>query len=293
MRIVVRSSLVLLVTACGDVTVPAGDAGRPDASVGADARDTDAAGGCVWSEPDPLLFAAVNGADCEDSAAMTADGLRLYFTRTSASADRPPDIHLAERDGPEQPFGPSSVVAELATVEIAEYEVEIAADGDEIFFTTDSAAELWSAKRDGLGFAEPTSTSLSGNSPSISSDGLSLYYIDMGGEAVIRASRMALDADWSMTEGIGDPDVYDAIDVSSDGLSLLLTGGIGVTTTLAIASRLSTDQSFGAAVPIGLPLEGFEIPEYGKASWGLTDREIIVPIEGPEGQADFLLSRCE
>jgi len=294
MRQAIPAGLALLIVACGNVTSPGPDVTEPDAPV-----SDDAAPRCVWTEPDATPFANLNGPDDETSATLTGDGLLVFFTR-SLLGGTPPKIHKAVRKTPEGQFTGSELVTELKSA-ADDYEVEISSTGEEIFFTRvtsrDDNPKIWTAARSSagpFGTAAPIAN-LEGYSPTISADGLTLYFIDLN-TYIMRSKREGMDQAWGMPIQVGERDSgYTSIDVSTDGLHLLMSRAESDQPRVAMASRNSIEQSFSEPVAIG---DGFDravqgtIALRGGGAWVAADRQIVINIETEGASTDLYISTC-
>jgi hypothetical protein len=91
----------------------------------------------VSSAGGALLFKNVNSAAREDAPAVTPDGLTLYFASARASdAGDVRNIYVATRGATTDPWGPPSLVTELASA-TDEAPGFISADGCRLYFTRD------------------------------------------------------------------------------------------------------------------------------------------------------------
>jgi hypothetical protein len=306
MRVATLAWFAPLLLGCGGVSVSGLDGGGGDDGDGTEAdagEDPDAATppqpdatpACRWTELDPAPFASVNSADPEQSTTFDASGLVLFFTR--AAAGQSSDIYDAVRDTLDLPFGGPRLIGELSLPGAGEYEVELSASGEEIFFIRDTSDEiLTSARVRGAGFGEVRFTGLKGTSPALSLDGLALYFIDdLGADRIMRVARSAVGQDWGTPEEVGSPRGYPWIDVSADELSLLLSGGAGTADqpAIAIATRASVDVPFGEPVSAGAELNGTDPPSPGEASWDASGRRVAVSIGLDRDNPDLFQSTCE
>jgi WD40-like Beta Propeller Repeat len=279
---------------------PAADAGATDAGPsqpdgGGD--DGGADGGpaaCDWGRPTDAPFGQINSDGFEESASLTGDGRTLLFTRFD-DGDGDTDVFEATRNAPAGPFGEAREIKELNSPDL-EVEIEISADGLEIFFLRASDTIL-SARRASpdAEFENIAPTGLIGFSPSLSGDGLSLYFIDAALASVMRATRTAIGQPWDNPVEVGPVGLFDSIEVSADELRLLMSRPGGAQEPVAIASRDSIEGPFGAAISAG---EAFRFEEdispFVEASWDDSQRTIVIPFDLGEGTAtDLYLSTCE
>jgi hypothetical protein len=295
---------------CGKVdTMLAGDAGTGsivDAAALPDGGASDGSGGapdsgapaCTWGDLSPDLFAMVNGPDHEESATLTGDGLAVFFTRYPFDGAQTADIYDAGRESRDQPFSAPRLVGELNSADEDELSLEISGDGLEIFFQrfSDDILGASRASSDGA-FGEVAPTGLLGWSPTLSGDGLSLYFIDLDFERVMRATRAAAGEPWDDPVDVGTAGGFDSIDVSSDELRMLYSRAAdGSSQPVAIARRDSPDDPFGAPVSAGevFRLED-DISSFVEASWDAGQRQIVMSVELQTGNtgSDLWMSTCE
>ncbi|HKE14973.1 MAG TPA: hypothetical protein VKB80_08925, partial [Kofleriaceae bacterium] len=273
---------------------PMPDAAAPDAGGGEPDAGRPA---CVWGELSPALFAMVNGPDYEESATLTGDGLAVFFTRFPLDGNGTADIYDAARESPDQPFSAPRLVGELSSDE-DELSLEISGDGSEIFFQRFSDDILTASRPSGAApFGEVAPTGLLGWSPTLSGDGLSLYFIDLDFERVARATRTAIGEPWDSPVDVGAVDGFDSIDVSADELTMLYSRGAdGVSQPVAIARRDSTRDPFGAPVSAGDVFRlADDISSFVEASWDAGQHQIAVSVElmSSETGSDLWMSTCE
>lgn len=312
MRPAVTVSIVAL-AACGDIgTSIEADGGlgaRVDAATAADSGSgaPDAGGSqpdaappaCAWSVLSAEPFAAVNGADYEESPTITGDGLTAFFTRFPVEGnDFTTDVFDAIRESVDEPFSAARPVPEVSKAQEDEFELEISGDGEEIFLQR-SSDDILTASRPAPGapFGEVTATGLLGFSPSVSGDRLSLYFIDVDFTRILRSTRSAVGEPWTNPVELGSRGAFETIDVSADELQLLLSRPAdGVSQTVAIATRASIDEPFGAPVAAGdvFRLDD-DIASYVHATWDAARRQIIVSVElaTADTGADLYVSTCE
>jgi hypothetical protein len=157
----------------------------------------------------------------------------------------------------------------------------ISADGLSLYFTStrpggQGSLDLWVAKRDSIdqSWSDPENlgkslnTSAAEGFPSISSDGLSLYYASdrpggSGGGDIWMATRSSIEANWSEPINLGpnvnSPSEELACCISPDNTELFISsnrpGGMGGY-DLYVARRATTDQPWSAPVNLGPPVNG-------------------------------------
>jgi len=303
MRFATVAWLALVVAGCGQVTSPGTDSSVGGSDIDADTVEPDPDAGqpdatpplCLWSELTRDDFVNLNGTDFERSPSFTTDGLAIFYTSAPQSGEYPADVFDAVREERGLPFGAPRLVGEVSAPE-GEYDVEIAAAADEIYLLRDSGpAILASARVKGGAFGEPVDTGLVGTSPTLSGDGLDLYFLDPAKSTIQRSSRAALGEPWGPAEPVGQSGSYTWIDVTADELRLLLSGGAGGVDTpaIAIAERASVDEPFGEPAAAGDALVGGGASIVGEASWDGRGAQLVVAVELEDGNSDLYFSACE
>jgi hypothetical protein len=269
---------------------PGSDGGTgTDGSV--DGAPVDGAPACAWTEPS--LLDNVNDEDQELLPSLSDDGLELYFVVYGAAEG----IYRASRGAPGQVFGPADPVDELSVADAFEYDPDISATGREIVYRRNTFDILSSSRGStASAFGDPEPTGLAGVSPSLSGDGLALYFIDPAQDLVKRATRRAIGEPWSGPADAAPASGYNSVDVSRDERRLLLSRGPGDFDgpTVAIATRASVDDEFGAPESAG---DGFavagDISFSTAAAWDGSATQMVLGVQF-EGQAsDLYISTCE
>jgi hypothetical protein len=306
MRLAIHAALAVpLIAACGKVSVQ----GAPDG--GGSQTDVDGGGGgeadaappepdaarpaCSWSAPDPGPFGNLNGTGSIESAALSGDELLVFYAFLGEGDTI--DIYDAGRETLDQSFGGARLVEELVDPDF-ESEIELSGSTDEIFFVRANAFDIWRAGRvsPGGAFAAADTTGLLGRSPSLSGDGLHLYYIDRDLPQIMRADRAAPGEAFGEPTVVGDQGVYRWIDVSSDELTLLMSGGVGTPdeSRVAIASRASLEEPFGEPVSAGAAfVPSATFPDYEEASWNADGSEVLITAVAASTQRMIALSTCQ
>lgn len=170
-----------------------------------------------WSAP-VMLPASINTPGQDTSPCLSADGLKLYFSRgdftfTASKAD----LWVAERASRDDPWGVPRRLQELASNDSAELEPYISADGLSLYFMSDrpwgisnsTLTDIFVTTRpspDAL-WAEPMKLGSNINTeqyeytPFISPDGLSLFFSRGYLKAHVYVSRRPTTADpWGPAE---------------------------------------------------------------------------------------------
>jgi predicted secreted protein len=157
----------------------------------------------------------------------------------------------------------------------------ISADGLNLYFTSNrpggrGSLDLWMATFNSLdqSWSEPVNLGMPVNTsayegfPSISTDGLSLYFASnqpgsLGGSDIWMTTRSTIEANWSKPVNLG-PNVNSSSEeisccISPNGTELFISsnrpGGMG-SYDLYVARRAATDQSWSAPVNLGSPVNG-------------------------------------
>jgi hypothetical protein len=157
----------------------------------------------------------------------------------------------------------------------------ISADGLNLYFASTrlggrGSLDLWVAKRDSIdqswsdpeNLGMPVNTSAGEGFPSISTDGLSLYFTSnqsgsLGGGDIWVTTRSSIEANWSKPVNLG-PNVNSPREelsccISPDDTELFISsnrsGGMGGY-DLYVARRDTTDQPWSAPVNLGPPVNG-------------------------------------
>ncbi len=264
----------------GGSAVDAGQGGEPDGSA------SDAATPCKWS---PLLrLANVNSPSVLDLVgSLSPDGRTLYFSRTGD----PGRSFFATRDSVGQAFGPPTQLPELGD---DQFDLEISATGLEILYRASATIETATRGAPGGTFGDAEPTGLEGASPSLSGDGLALYFT--AELQVLRATRRAIGEPWEAPVSVLPSSGFVGVDVSQDELRLLLTVNPFEEPAMpyAIAERATTDEEFGAPMP--LP-DGILAPDgvsYGVARWDASQTQVVatVAVSG-QNAGDMHTSACQ
>jgi hypothetical protein len=286
------------------------DAGADDRDAGSNESDADPGGGADasvdarppcnnWSAP--VIVASVNSQGFEGQATESPDRLSLYFTRT-ITPGQDSDMFVATRTSPDEAFGAPSVVPGFDTDSVFEDAAELSPSGLELFFRRTAAggsgSAIFVASRPTVEdeFGEPQSLGVDGFEPSISGDGLTLYFASLTGGKVRAMSRNAIGGVWGPPRDVMDTP-YNGIDVSGDQLRILLSDGPGnfEGPPVAIAERTSKDDPFGEPVPINALTVPDDDALSKSASWADGERTIYLGMDLPTGQGatDIYFSTCD
>lgn len=207
---------------------------------------------------------------------ISADDLFLYFCSDRPGGYGGYDLWMAGRETPNDPWNPAINLGPVVNTDNAELAPNISADGLSLYFCSDRPGgyggfDLWMATRVSLddewdvpkNLGNIVNSTYNDISPSISSDGLSLYFSDdeqgrPGGQGhadLWVTRRETLDSPWGKPENLGSM-VNTGGDernpcISVDSLRLYFSGRRAETygrEDIWISSRTSPDEPFGPAV---------------------------------------------
>ncbi|HTE52460.1 MAG TPA: hypothetical protein VK698_16525 [Kofleriaceae bacterium] len=276
-------------TCIADPSAVAGDAGADDGGAEDAAPLPDGslvdAGACSWSRLAKLANVNRPGDEDEFVGSVDGGGLTLYFWRSD-------QFFRAERAAADQPFG-QPFALEFDAEDLSN--PEVSETGLELFFTDAGNASIGRAARatTDAAFVGREDTGLDGYSPSLSGDGLSIYYAASGG--LQQATRKAVESPWSeprlvLSTGVG---AFWDVDVSPDGLRVLLVDNpLGSPIhPLQVAERSSLDVEFSPPVPVDPAILFAEAVSYSYAGWTADGRELVVTV-ARDSQVDMFHSVC-
>lgn len=202
--------------------------------------------------PPENLGPAVNSPADEGAPSISSDGRTLYFEcfeqGTGVHCFKPefgtPDLWMAHRAGPGQPFGPATSLGKSVNTRFAESFPAISADGLTLYFSSDRPGgsgdfDLWLATRESTSKPFGTVRNLGSavNSPSydsepaISADGLMLFFASsreggFGGPDLWVATRPTIEVPFGAPVNLGqgiNTGGYDGRPaLSGDGSTLFL-----------------------------------------------------------------------
>ena len=230
----------------------------------------------------------------EYPGSFSSDRLSLYFSRSINAPD--PGIYVATRQTLGQAFGEPELIEELNSDDVTEADPEISPSGLEIFYRITSGNDIRTATRGSptgvFGQSEPIG--LAGITPSLSADGLALYFVGSPGSTIQRVTRSGIDQPWGKPTTVLPTGGYFSVDVSGDELRLLITLNPfeQPEIPLAIATRSSTEEEFGP--PVLFDRE-FLVPNgttYTYARWDETATQMVVSVV-VDGDTDLYYSVCQ
>jgi hypothetical protein len=264
---------------------------EPDGSPQADAGQP-----CTWSPLEKL--ANVNSTSfAEYPGSFSSDGLALHFSRSGGTKTEEGGIFVATRESLGGAFGMPSRIQELSVDGTTEYEPELSQSGLEMFYRVDGSIRAATRSSPAEPFGPSEETGLAGFQPSLSGDGLTLYFVDFSNSKGIiqQATRSDVGSAWGEPETVLPTSGYLYADVSPDELRLLITLSAfdGPTIPLAIAERSSIEDEFGPAVPLD---EEIFLPNtsatYWGARWDDTQTRMVVAATS-DGETDLYHSTCQ
>ncbi len=219
----------------------------------------------------------VNTSSIDAGPSISADGLSLYFHSNRSGGSDVADLWVTRRPTVSDPWDTTVNLGALVNSGAEDRAPSISADGLELYFHSDRPGghggyDLWLSTRATpeddwsapMNLGPTVNTSSSDAGPSISADGLSLYFISnrpggYGDTDFWVTTRTTKNADWGTPVHLGstvNSSVEDrAPSVSSDGLSLFFhssrPGGSG-DWDLWMTTRETTSYPWSIPVNLGL-----------------------------------------
>jgi ankyrin repeat protein/beta-lactamase regulating signal transducer with metallopeptidase domain len=237
----------------------------------------------VTSDSPFNLGPTVNGPDYEWDPCISADGLSLYFLSRRSGGLGGADIWVITREAKDDPWGTPVNLRSPINSTAFEGAPCVSADGLQLYFTSDRPGgcggyDLWVSERPTVedawrapvNLGPPINSPLSENGPSISADGLSLYFSEhiatgarlggLGGADIWVATRKSKNDPWGNPVNLGPtvngPDADTSPSISVDGLSLFFMSdrpGFGKT-DIWVTTRKSQNDPWGPPVNLGPPI---------------------------------------
>ncbi len=230
------------------------------------------------------LGSTVNSTACEQGTSISADGLELYFADHGGSPLRPGgygggDLWMTNRPTKDDPWGVPINLGPVVNSSANDEFPSLSADGLSLYFSStrdggSGAFDLWVTTRqtkvspwgDPVNLGSTVNSKYSEGCPSISSDGLSLYFSDFqsfrpGGYGmwdIYVTTRPTVSDPWGAPVNPG-PNVNSSVidtgpNISADGLTLFLnstrSGGSG-SSDLWMAIRKTQDADWEPLVNLG------------------------------------------
>jgi len=243
----------------------------------------------VFGTPEKL-GPTINTSDNDLTPYIAPDELSLYF-----SSDRPEgygsfDIWMSTRATKEDPWSEAVNPGPPINTPDTDWSPCLSPDGCTLYFGSWRVGgmgmdDLWVSTRPTINgpWGEPSNlgpninTSENDGSPSISSDGLELYFISAfrsgghGGSDIWMATRETQDSEWGPAVNLGSPVNTECEDsfpmLSADGLLLFFCSGLvgsarpgtmGFFSDIWMARRPSRDAAWGEPVNLGEPVNSVE-----------------------------------
>lgn len=194
--------------------------------------------GLPFGAPTPIT--GLNTAGNDESFTLTPDGVIAYFTSDSTGTWR---LYQTSRNGGVGPFMTSGVLPNVSELR----SVDLAPVGGEMFamLLNPTEGDLvqvidWDAPNPIITFLDDQITVGNEGSPSVSTDGLTLYYTDANGD-IARATRTAIGTLPFVSQGVeaelSTASLETSVDISYDGRELFLTRVGASWSELYVATR--------------------------------------------------------
>ena len=239
------------------------------------------------------LGSTVNSTACENAPSISTDGLELYFADHGGSPLRPGgygggDLWVTIRSTKDDPWGVPMNLGPVVNSSANDEHPRLSADSLSLYFSStreggSGAFDLWVTTRqtkdspwnDPVNLGSTVNSKYSEGNPSISSDGLSLYFSDFqnfrpGGYGmwdIYVTTRPTISDPWDIPVNLGSnvnsPGIDASPNISSDGLVLFLnsdlSGGFGFS-DIWMTRRKKQDAEWEPLVNLGPTINrsGFE-----------------------------------
>ncbi|OHB79699.1 MAG: hypothetical protein A2Z25_03095 [Planctomycetes bacterium RBG_16_55_9] len=230
-------------------------------------------GGFIFGTP-TNLGPVVNTVGSDGSPDISADGLTLYFDSLRAAGLGSWDIWMTSRETTDGEWSPPTLLPAPVNGGYSDSGPSISADGLSLYFASDrpggyGSPDIYVAKRetadDPWGIPEnlgrTVNSSSYDNHPSISSDGLMLFFGSArgGGYDLYVTQRATTDSEWTVPVSLGmtTNTIYNELspDISSDGLSVFFDRrGASGDRDLWVAARDPRSDGPTAAMNLGTPI---------------------------------------
>jgi len=232
----------------------------------------------TFGEPTPVLN--VSTWETETGSSISADGLELYFYSERPGGYGGSDLYVAKRQTTYDDWGPPVNLGPAVNSPHGEYDPIISGDGLTLYFSDGlwdvqrprpggfGGGDIWATRRETLSdpwgvpenLGEGVNSSATEGGPSISSDGLSLFFEcgrpgGSGSYDIWMTSRVTPDSEWGPPVNLGPVVNSSALDVhpdiSADGLALYFQSDRSGTHDLWVTTRAALSDPFGLPVHIG------------------------------------------
>jgi len=224
-----------------------------------------------WGTP-VNLGTTVNSSALDGNPSISADGLTLYFASTRPGGEGDIDLWVTMRPTTSSAWGAPVNLGSTINSSAWENVPSISADGLSLFFESDRSGgfDIWVATRPTVSqpwvtpwnLGPTVNSSYIDQAPSISADGLSLYFhsyrpMGYGSNDIWVTTRATVSTPWSTPVNLG-PTVNSPYSdgwpgISADGLSIYFCstrfGSMG-NWDLYVATRSTISEPFGPPVPL-------------------------------------------
>jgi hypothetical protein len=251
----------------------------------------------------------VNSSDFEYDPALSADGLELYFQSPRSGGYGGADLYVATRVTVQDEWQAAQNLGPLVNTSANEYGPSLSADGLTLYFTSNRPGgigehDLYMTMRESRQgpWGKPVNLGPVVNSefgevnPSISRDGLSLYFSDVEGDSaaprpggagdtdVWVTTRATLSDPWGPPMNLGAPVNSAAADgspeISDDGLLLFVNRWLrdGAFFDIWVATRPTPQDPWGKPVKLEMPVNtagwdgNAELSSDGRTLYYVSDR---------------------
>ena len=264
-------ALALALAACGETPE-----GAPDAAADGQIDATPDAPPAVgrWTTAEPIIELA--SATDDRFPSLAVGGHSIYFTRTEMIGSFVVNVpYTAVRASLDLPFGVPYRPVTWGASSI--FDQEHSSDHIEWFFWR-ALGQLGTSARASTGdpWSFPSDLGVDGFSPSLSGDGLSLYFVDFNGELAVmtRPDRASAWSAPAVVPVAGEISIAQ-VDVSGDERTLLISSDpASASAGIYLATRGSTSEAF--AEPVAIPeLAG----PYRSARFREGETEIVCELE--------------
>ncbi len=222
------------------------------------------------------LGPTVNSSARDFNASISADGLSLFFISNRPGGVGGLDIWVTTRETTDDPWGTPVNLGPTINSPVGEWGVSISSDDLSLYFDTSQSGssainDLWVATRattdddwgNPVNLGPTVNTSADDWDPSISADGLELYFTSTrpggyGFEDIYVTTRATTEDDWGTPVNLG-PTVNSSSwehcpSISADGRMLFFSfgtpGGVGEI-DIWVTTRETTDDPWGTPVNLG------------------------------------------
>jgi Tol biopolymer transport system component len=256
------------------------------------------------------LGSLINSQAAEAGACISADGLSLYFDSDRFGGSGGFDIWVATRKAADQDWGAPVNLGPIMNTVYEEFDSNISTDGLSLFFASDHPGgsgdfDLWVASRNTtdsdwdipVPLGPIVNSQYDDDGPSISADGLSLYFSsnrpDGYGDADLWVTtRTTVSGVWGEPVNLG-PKVNSSLwearpNISADGLKLFFGSNQldgGVMCDLYMTTRKTTQGPWGTPVKLGASVNSPDDEDWPRIS--ADGRTLIFESDRPGGLGDW------